>query len=225
MNVIITIVPIFAVTMLGWLARRHGFMPPEFLGHANRLVYYFAIPAMIFSAVSKGSLYTQLNIKVLIITLICMVAAFAIAWGAVLLFRARAPLGGSFIQGAAHGNLGYIGLAVAFYFLGHEGLAMAGMIAGFMMILQNMFSVVALQVYSDQALGRRGLVRLVMKILGNPVIVAVLTGIAFSLTRIPMPNVIDRILKILSGMALPMALLIIGASLSRLPGPADSGSL
>ncbi|MBW2592200.1 MAG: AEC family transporter [Deltaproteobacteria bacterium] len=214
MNIVITIIPIFVVIMLGWLARRHGFMPPEFLGHANRLVYYFAIPAMIFSAVSKGSLYTQLNITVLAITLISMLSAFAIAWGAVLLFRVRAPLSGSFIQGAVHGNLGYIGLAVAFYFLGHEGLARAGMVAGFMMILQNLFAVVALQVYSDQALGRSGLMRLGMKILGNPVIVAALAGIVFSMTRAAMPEVIDRVLKILSGMALPMALLVIGASLS-----------
>ncbi len=214
MNILITIIPIFAVIALGWLARRHGFMPPEFLGHANRLVYYFAIPALIFSAVSKGSLHTQLNVTVLTITLISMVVAFAIAWGAVLLFCVRAPLAGSFIQGAVHGNLGYIGLAVAFYFLGHEGLARAGMVAGFMTILQNLFAVVALQAYSDQSLGRKGLVRLGAKILGNPVIVSALAGIMFSMTGAPMPEVIDRVLKILGGMALPMALLIIGALLS-----------
>ena len=214
MNIVITIVPIFAVIALGWLACRHGFMPPAFLGHANRLVYYFAIPAMIFSAVSKGSLHTHFNAIVLTITIISMVAAFAIAWGAVLLFCVRAPLAGSFIQGAVHGNLGYIGLAVAFYFLGHEGLARAGMVAGFMMILQNLFAVVALQAYSDQSLGRKGLVRLGAKILGNPVIVSALLGILFSGTGAPIPEVIDRVLKILSGMALPMALLIIGASLS-----------
>lgn len=214
MNIFITIVPIFAVIALGWLARRHGFMPPEFLGHANRLVYYFAIPALIFSAVSKSSTYTQLNIAVLAITLISMSAAFAIAWGAVLLFRVKAPLAGSFIQGAGHGNLGYIGLAVAFYFMGHEGFARAGMVAGFMMILQNLFAVVALQVYSDQALGRKGPFRLGVKILGNPVIVAAMAGIAFSMTSASVPEVIGRILKILSGMALPLALLVIGASLS-----------
>ncbi|RLC31434.1 MAG: AEC family transporter, partial [Deltaproteobacteria bacterium] len=39
-------------------------------------------------------------------------------------------------------------------------------------------------------------------------------GIVFSMARADMPEVLDRVLKILSGMALPMALLIIGASLS-----------
>ena len=78
MNTLITIIPIFAVITLGWMTRRYGFMPPEFLGHANHLVYYFAIPAMIFSAVSKGSLYTHLNITVLVITLISMATVFAI---------------------------------------------------------------------------------------------------------------------------------------------------
>jgi predicted permease len=39
-------------------------------------------------------------------------------------------------------------------------------------------------------------------------------GILFSVSRIPIPEIIDRSLKIISGMALPSALLVIGASIS-----------
>ena len=35
-EVVSTIVPIFAIVLLGWQARRKGFMPPEFLGPAMR---------------------------------------------------------------------------------------------------------------------------------------------------------------------------------------------
>ena len=39
--------------VLGLFARHRGFITPEFLNQANRLDYYIAIPAMIFSAISK----------------------------------------------------------------------------------------------------------------------------------------------------------------------------
>jgi len=51
-----TIVPIFLLILLGLCAKQRGFMPPEFLGPANRLVFYLAIPAMIFRSISKASL-------------------------------------------------------------------------------------------------------------------------------------------------------------------------
>ena len=118
MQVLSTILPIFAVVILGWFARRRGFMPPEFLGPANQLVYYLAIPALIFRSISKASFDTQFNMTVLLITLSSAVLAYFSAW--LIGHSTRWSKGriGTFIQCSAHGNHGYIGLPVAFYFLG-----------------------------------------------------------------------------------------------------------
>jgi predicted permease len=213
-NIVTTIIPIFAVIILGWFARRKGFIPQEFLEPANRLVFYLAIPAMIFREISRASLKTRFNIKVLVITLVALLIVFAISWGAGFIHRLRRNRMGSYIQTACHGNLGYIGLAVAYYYLGTEGLVRASIIAGFVMILQNFLSVVALQLYSDSMETKGDGLVMVWKILGNPVIVSAMAGILFSLAEIPIPTVIDRSLNILSELALPLALLIIGASLT-----------
>ncbi|MCD4677294.1 MAG: AEC family transporter, partial [Desulfobacula sp.] len=66
MNIISTIVPIFIIIFLGLFAKQIKFITPDFLNQANRLVYYIAIPAMIFSSISKSALNTQMNIKVII---------------------------------------------------------------------------------------------------------------------------------------------------------------
>jgi len=214
MNIITTIIPIFAVIILGWVARWKGFIPEEFLGPANRLVFYLAIPAMIFREISKASLKTRFDIKVLGVTLFSVFAVFIIAWGAGLIQRIRRGQLGTYIQTACHGNLGYIGLAVAYYYLGTEGLVRASIIAGFIMILQNFLAVVALQLYSNDISAKRKKLEMVWRILGNPVIVSAMAGIVFSLAEIPLPIVIGRSLDILSALALPLALLIIGASLT-----------
>lgn len=214
MPILTTIVPIFTIITIGWLARLKGFMKPEFLGPANRLVYYLAIPAMIFRSIAKASLKTQFNLSVLGITLLSVVAVFAIAWGVGILRRVERRKLGTFVQSSFHGNLGYIGLAVAYYFLGTDGLVRAGILAGFIMILQNFLAVVVLQINADDSPANRGKMIVAWKVLGNPVILSAMAGILFSVSGATMPVVINRSLDILSGLALPMALLIIGASLS-----------
>lgn len=214
MTIISTIVPIFIIIFLGLFARQRGFFSPDFLNRANRLVYYIAIPAMIFSSISKSALHTQMNLSVILITLGSLMTITAAAWGTSRFLSTPMPSKGTFIQCAFHGNLGYIGLAVAFYYLGNNGFVKAAIIAGFVMILQNVLAVIVLQYHSAGTAGRAGKLGILKKTMANPVILSALAGIFFSLFNLPMPLIIDRALDILKGMALPMALLIIGASLS-----------
>ena len=213
-HIVSTIIPIFSLVALGNIARRKGFLPEAFMGPANRLVYYLAIPAMIFRALAQASLTHHFNPAVLGLTLAALVAAFGVCWGVAMLLQLPEKVRGAFIQSSFHGNLGYIGLAVAFYYLGDDGLARASILAAFIMILQNFLAVVTLQAHSRQGAGASQTRAFVGKIVGNPVIVSALAGIVFSGAGLPVPLVLDRSLQILGGLALPMALLIIGGSLS-----------
>lgn len=214
MHIVSTIIPIFSIVILGWLIRLKGFIPAEFLGPANRLVFYIAIPAMIFRAVSKASFKAQFNLTVLLITLFSVLAVFLISWIAGRAAKIERSNLGTFMQASVHGNLGYIGFAVAYYHMGPEGFVKAGIIGGFVMILQNFLAVTALVLYNRAAGFNKNSLFFIHKIFGNPVILSAMAGILFSVAEVPVPDVIGRILDILSGLSLPMALLIIGASLS-----------
>jgi hypothetical protein len=213
-NILSTIIPIFAIIFLGWFVRHRGLVPVQLLGPANRLVYYVAVPAMIFREIAAASFTEQFNATLLGCTLIPVLLVFLISFAAGALARIpRAGLG-TFMQSSFHGNLGYIGLAVAFYFLGTDGFVRAGIIAGFLMLLQNALAVIALQVCSARSGTRLDLRFMASRVVGNPVILSALAGMAFSVSGVSVPLLIDRSLKILSGLALPLALIVIGASLS-----------
>jgi malate permease and related proteins len=214
MSTVQTIVPIFAIILLGVLARQKGFITQPFLEPANRLVYYLAIPAMIFRAISSSSLSSELNLTVVIATLLCIPTVFVLAWGFNRLMGNTGGRSGTFIQCAFHGNLGYIGLAVTFYYLGDAGLIKGSIIAGLIMIVQNFLGVLALLLFAEQDRDGSRIKQFVGRILINPVILSALLGIGYAAFKLPMPIILDRSLKILSGLALPMALLLIGASLS-----------
>jgi len=214
MQILTTIIPIFTVIFIGWFARLKGFIPPGFLGPANRLVYYLAIPAMVFRAIAKASFREHFNPGVLAALLGSILLIFGLSWIWAALGRFPQSLRGTFMQSAFHGNLGYIGLAVSYYFLGEEGLAHASILTGFVMIFHNFLAVVVLSVYGGEKNTARGPGEILRSILVNPIILSAIAGITASLLRVPLPAIADRSLDILGNLALPLALLLIGASLS-----------
>ena len=214
LNIVTTIVPIFVIILLGWLARVYGFIRTDFIAPANRLVFYLAIPAMIFRSISKTSLNGHFDLWVVALSLLSICLVFCIAWTCGYIAHVPRRQRGTFIQNSFHGNMGYIGLAVSFYYLGSEGFVRASILAGFLMILQNFLAVIALQVHAENDSSSPNRWMAVLKIVGNPIILSALAGILVSMSAVPVPLVVGRCLDILSNMALPLALLIIGASLS-----------
>jgi len=214
LHVVHTIAPVFIVILLGWFLNWRGFIPSRLIGPLNRLVYYLAIPAMIFREVARSSFAIYFDTSLLAATLLPLSIVFLIALLAGKAWSLDRRDRGTFIQSSLHGNLGYIGLAVCYYLLGEKGFTSASILAGFLMLFQNLVSVIGYQVASAGTADGRRLWFFIKKIVGNPVIGSALAGIAFSLLEIRIPEIIDRCLRIISGMALPSALLVIGASLS-----------
>jgi malate permease and related proteins len=209
-----TIAPIFLVILLGWFLNWRQFIPSNLIAPLNRLVYYLAIPAMIFREVARSSFAIYFDPLLLAATLLPLLIIFGIAWAGGAARSLSPDESGTFIQCSLHGNLGYIGLAVCYYLLGEKGFTSASILAGFLMLFQNLLSVIGYQVASTGTSNGRRVWFFIKKIVGNPVIGSALAGMAFSLLEIRIPEIIDRCLTIISGMALPSALLVIGASLS-----------
>ncbi|MBN2126174.1 MAG: AEC family transporter [Deltaproteobacteria bacterium] len=134
LHVIQTIIPVFAIILLGWFLRSRDFIPVQVLGPLNELVYYLAIPAMIFRAVAHADFQTQFHTLFVVGTLLAVLLVFGAALGAGRLFGVPGAQYGTFLQSSIHGNIGYIGLAVSFYLLGAEGFTRASILAGFLMV-------------------------------------------------------------------------------------------
>jgi len=190
------------------------FMQEGFVKPANRLVYYVAIPAMIFREIAEAELLQHFSLVLVAMTLLPLILVALTGLILVRGIRLQRYRVGSFLQCSFHGNLGYIGLAVAFYFLGDQGFTRASILAGFVMLLQNFLAVVALSRFNKEPNYKISALSLVRKILINPVIISAMAGMAFSLMGLELPVIFNRSLKILSGMALPLALLVIGTSIS-----------
>jgi predicted permease len=217
MDIVLNIAPVFFVIFLGAGAKRLGFFPEAFIREANRLAFYVGVPALLFIKLSHAPFRETFDIT---LALISCLSVFLVWLFSLLLVTVRAPsnagAAASFVQTSMHGNIGYIALAVVYYVMGDRGLGIAGFLAAFIILSQNTLSVLSFNIFSGtESSASASFLNIVRAICLNPIIISCFAGLSFSFFGLDLPPVFHRFLEILSSMALPLALLIIGASLSR----------
>ncbi|MDF1554616.1 MAG: AEC family transporter [Deferrisomatales bacterium] len=211
MDATLKILPVFLVILAGIGGKRLGLLPDTFQGPANRLVYYVAIPCLLFLKVEQAPFREILRPG----WIAAACGATVVLWSSSILLSGRLGLArdsrGSFVQCSIHANLGYIGLAAAFYGLGERGFQAASVFAPFFMLTNNGLSVLAMGRFGSS--GARSAGQLLRVLLLHPVILASFAGLFWSWTGWGVHPVAAEALGILAGMALPLALLLIGAGL------------
>lgn len=189
-------------------------MNSDFLFSLNRLIYYIALPALLFYKIATADFLTSFNGPLLIGMVVSILAIFGMSYGYGSLRRYQSSIHGTFCQGAFRGNLAYIGLAIIYNAYGEQGFAVAGILLGFLVPLFNFLSVVALILPNRRDSPPMGMFFWVKQIGSNPLLLASFCGILWSFLALPLPQMIDRALGIVTGMSLPLALISIGASFS-----------
>ncbi|MFA5515692.1 MAG: AEC family transporter [Desulfuromonadales bacterium] len=212
---ILTIVlPVFIVIALGYLLKRLELIDSAFLFQTNRLVYYIALPLLLFYKIGTADFFANFNATLVCGSAAAIAVAFCLSYGYAALRRYPPPARGTFSQGAFRGNLAYVGLAIVLNAYGEAGFTRAGILMGFLVPVLNFFAIIALLLphRRDGAAGEKGL--WLKQLLLNPLILASFAGIFWSFLHLPMPVILERSLHIATGMTLPLALIAIGGSFS-----------
>ncbi len=217
MHVFNSLAPIFLIVLLGMALRRGRFLTAAMIADSNRLTYWIGLPTLLFHevAVSRISLLNHGNMLVvmIVVTLLCLV----VGWWSGLLLGLPRPGAATMGMVAFRGNLAFIGLPVVIYAgAGESEKATLLLLLAVVIPFYNVLSVMALLGGSHQ-MSSSALVKLGRQLLTNPLIIACLGGVAYGRLLGPMPLWLDRSTLAIGQMALPLALLAIGASL-RLDG-------
>ena len=195
--------PILVVLALGALFRQRRWVDRHFVEVGNRLLFNVCMPSLLFLATATNPLSKNEDLPL---------AAFGVAatFVVVLLLWLIAPLivgkerRGVFVQSAFRSNMGMIGIALCLNAYGEDVLARAGIFVAAMIVSYNVLSVMVLTSHRSQVL--ENLAR-------NPLLIGILSGIAWQQLGLPMPVILEGSVGYLARMALPLALICIGASL------------
>ena len=220
------VLPVFAVIALGALLKRLGLVEAQFLQQTNRLVYYVCLPLLLFYEIGRADFFASFNGRLVVGSILAVTVTFLISYLYTVLRRYPPAARGVFSQGAFRGNIAYVGLAIVFNALGPSGLTRAGILMGFLVPFLNLYAIVAL-LWPHRDTSSQDSAFVIRQIALNPLILASFAGIAWSFLAIPTPLLLERSLKIATGMALPLALLAIGGgfSMDRLRGDLFTAAL
>jgi len=209
-----SVIPIFAVVFLGWFIRRRGLLDRESVARMNAVVFQFALPVMMFREISNASMDEIFDATLPAFAVVATLAIFGLTWLFTHLTVKEDKARGAFIQGAFRGNYTILGIPITANIMGPSNAGKAVLLATFVVPLYNVLSVFILCYYNGEGLSGKKLAKhTLMNIVKNPLIWGILLGIPFSAFQIEMPVAVSRSVNSLGGMATPLALIGIGASI------------
>jgi predicted permease len=206
--------PVFALILFGNVLKRFRLTNDVFLKTSDKLTYYIFFPLLLFWKIG-GASTALFNNSGLYKAVICAVlTVYVLSTAFIVLFKVPAYQAGSFSQSCYRFN-SYIGVAIVLTALGEEGIKHFGILIGMIIPIINVLCVSTLTWFSEKKmLPAERLGQTVKGLITNPLILACLSGILYAKLFSGFPPFIGSTLQLCSFVALPMAMLSIGAALS-----------
>ena len=196
--------PILLVLALGVLFRQRKWVDGHFVEVGNRLMFYVFMPSLLFLATATNPLSKYEDLPLVSFGVVATFCVVGLLWliAPVLVEREKR---GVFVQSSFRSNIGMIGLALCLNAFGENALARAGVYAAAMIVGYNVLSIMVLT--TDRS-------KVIRNLAANPLLIGVFAGILWNQFELPLPRAVEGALGYLARMALPLALICIGASLA-----------
>jgi predicted permease len=208
--------PVFALILCGVLAGRFRLINPGSSEALNRFVYTFALPAMLFVAVYRGSLDELLGsggflLGVTLATLGTALVGFALSF---FVWRARPAESVLRALNASFANTGYLGIPLVTVAYGED----AGLPAALATVATNIVSfalaIVCLELLANPRGG--GAARALAGVARSPLIWPIALAVLLVALQVEVPLPVERFAGLLAAAAGPCALFAIGLFVSQL---------
>lgn len=207
--------PIFILIGLGFFSARIALVNREQVRGMGTFVIYFALPSLVFKALAERSLSEVLNWPYLLAFALASLSLFGIG---LLVARRWRGLGLShsaiLAMGMSVSNSGFVGYPIAVMVIGPTAaLAMA-----LGMLVENLVMIpLALAIAEAGRQGGQGWTvarETALRLLRNPLIIAIVLGLVMSMLELHLPMVPARVIDMLAAASAPVALFVIGATLN-----------
>lgn len=223
MQILNSLVPIFAVIALGIILRRRNFLTAETTRAFNSFAYFFALPMFLFYKLGTAPAGAGLANRFMITLLGASVVTAIATWGVTHILNTRFGSRGQLIQAGFRGNLAFFGLPLVLFTLFEFDLPEeqriqleAAVLVALtpVVIFYNMASVAALAIYNVRTGSDFSWKSVLFNIVTNPLLLACLAGIFVQQVEWQIPTAVVRTCEVIGASAFPMALIGIGSQLA-----------
>lgn len=216
--------PIFIIIALGYLCVRIKAIDPKHAKGMGSLVLNIALPALMFNAIADMPFQEVILPHYLFTYALGSFMAFMVGIMLTKVIWRQDNVSAALNSTAlSFSNSAFIGYAVVSMVIGTDKAASylsMGVIIENLLILPMLFIMADMNHASNKSLASV-LLGIGKNFTRNPLIIALVVSVIFSIYSIPVPQVVAQTAKILTGAAAPVALFVIGMSLYGLEVKGD----
>lgn len=176
----------------------------------NRLVFSMFLPFMVFQNIYTTDIKSAFDGRLLVYLLTVLCAMWLLLMVLAPKWVQDRPTCGTFIQCAIRSNSIIFGIPLISGLFAGQELGGPTLVAAITTIFFNVIGVITLEVYRGKAPDLRQIGKNLVK---NPVLTASIAALFLALLELRLPASVEKAVGTMAGMASPMGLLLIGASL------------
>lgn len=195
---------------IGFFIRKSGTIRENVLPDINKLVFSVFLPLLLFSNIYGTEILGVVRPKLILFTLTAILLVFLGAVIFSMLIEKNNGSRGSIIQSIYRSNLVLMGMPLAASIYGDKNVGVTAVMVSIIVPIYNVLAVIALEAFRGTDVQ---FLRVLSGILKNPLIIGGAAGILAALLDIRLPVVLEEIIADTAGAAMPMALIVLGASI------------
>lgn len=207
--------PVFFVLLLGYFAKRRGYIDNNFVDKGTWIVFYLALPFKLFYDIKNARIVSLHPKYVAYILLgVIFVIFISIIIAKALRIKDKKKLS-AFVHCAYRSNFVYVGFPILdIIYNGAPSMEHMIVIIAFGLTLYNISAIILLTYYSEAEDKSISFIDIFIKILKNPMIAGVVVGAIFNFLHLPVYQGVDKAIEMVAKISTPMSLILIGASLN-----------
>lgn len=203
------VLPVFLVMIVGWFLKNKNILPEGFWKGISKYVFIVATPLLLFEDTSSVDFSTAFDIKFIAVVIGSLLATIVIFWIVYPLFQKNRVKAGAMIHCSYRSNFAILGLPLLKNILSAAGVAKAEMVLALGVPVFNVVAVFCLAYWSES---KGNYKKVVTNIFKNPLIIGCVSGLVFSVLKIPKPLFLERTISYLGNTALGLGLILLGGS-------------
>lgn len=205
------VMPLFLLMVLGYFFKQREMLNNNALDTLNIIIYRVLLPISLFKNIYESPLDISSSTALISFTVISTLVTIVIITIVITAIIKKNDKRGVMIQGIIRGNFLLFGMEISKGLYGEQGVFLISIVMVFIMVIHNVTSVVILEMFTDSSINYR---KILKSIYENNLIRAVILGVLVSVLGIKLPYFLSNTVNQVSGIATPLALIVLGGFFS-----------
>lgn len=205
------VLPLFLAMTTGYFMKRLSIVDERTLTVMNSVCFRLFLPVLLFYNIYNTNLAAVMNPRLLAFALGALGSALIALFLLIPLIEKDDRRRGVLVQGIFRGNFVLFGIPVAQALAPPDQVGVAALIIAITVPLNNAISVVILEVFRG---GKIDVPRIVKGVITNPNIVGSALGLLLLILNLRLPYALEKTALDFSRVATPLALFLLGGSMS-----------